>query len=250
MPARSPCVATVLNNDFVEYFLVFLHSIRKHNPWFKLPIIIFYSQLRSALSTHNQTRIRKAYKQVEFREVDESKYEHFKKDTPERLLPALFKLETFGIKGHNRVIFLDADMLCLGDISQLFTSDIDFGAVPAGKDRDVKERVANTFRRRVGFNSGVMVIGEKYLNDRTYESLFRYKSGPCADQDVLNRFFRFRKVYCFPHQYNYHAQFFWNGKNTDDVRILHFAGEKPLEKPELPRMKVWFEEKEEMEQKK
>jgi hypothetical protein len=54
----------------------------------------------------------------------------------------------------------------------------------------------------------------------------------------------------FPHQYNYHAQFFWNGKNTDGVRILHFAGEKPLEKPELPRMKVWFEEREEMEQKK
>ena len=248
---RSPrktarcCMVTALSDDFVEYFLVLMHSIRKHNRWFKHDVIILHGTTLSPLSKKNMERIRKAYAKVSFVAVDEAPYERFHADTPKRLWPALLKLAIFRIRGYDRIVFIDSDILCLGDISYLFTLDVPFAACPAGKDLERKRRVAGKVRWKVGINSGVMVIGKKYLNEATHEKLLRYRSGPCADQDVLTRFLRWRRVYCLPHEYNYHAEFFWHDTNrtNDDVRLLHYAGVKPLENPKLPRMKMWFEER-------
>ena len=35
----------------------------------------------------------------------------------------------------------------------------------------MKERLAGTFRRRAGLNSGVMVIGRRYLGERAHEEV-------------------------------------------------------------------------------
>ncbi|NOS67615.1 MAG: hypothetical protein HOO67_04605 [Candidatus Peribacteraceae bacterium] len=236
------CIATVLNDPFVEYFCVLLYSIKKHNPHFNLPVKILHSKKLSPLSKENQDRIRNLYPNVEFILVDEEPVKRFFLVTPIRLHPALLKLEIFNLRGYDRVIFLDSDMLCLGDLSNLFNLDVPFAACPAGKNRELKERLANGFHRRIGFNSGVMVIGKEHLDGRTYHALLTSPLKPCptADQDILMRYFRWKKIYCLDHHYNYHAQFFWKG-DEKDVKILHYAGKKPLEEPEEPRMKVWFE---------
>lgn len=242
------CMATVLNDAFVEYFIVLLHSIRKHNPWFAQEIVIMHGTTMSLLSDANKNLIRRTYPHVTFLAVDEAPYEHFHVDTPKSHWPALLKLAAFRIKNYDRVVFIDSDILCLGDIKLLFTLDVPFAACPAGKNSERKRSVAHTSRRRVGINSGVMVIGKEYLNEATHGALMKYKSGPCADQDVLLGFLRWKRVYCLPHEYNFHAEFFWQDdhRTADDVRLLHYAGVKPLQKPELPRMKVWFEAREEI----
>lgn len=242
-------IATVLNDAFAEYFRVLLYSIRRHHPGFNLPVRVIHSRTLSPLSEENREKLRTMHPRMEFVLAEDSPYERFFPVTPPHLHPALLKLEAFNLRDCDRVLFLDSDTLCLGDLSELFGLDVPFAACPAGKSREMKERRANTFRRFVGFNSGVMVIGRQHLTGRTYERLLLRSSPlkpcPTADQDILNRFFRWRKIYCLDHRYNYNSAFFWKGDETD-VRIVHYTGPKPLVSPREPRMEVWFRYYEEM----
>ena len=239
-PHLSTCVATVVNDDFVDYFIVLIHSILHFNPGFNFPLKVFYSPEVSPLSDQSKARMSRYYPSIEFIEVDNSAYEHFKSDTPDRLYAALLTIASFSIRDFDRVVFLDSDMICQGDISELFTLDTDFAACSSGRDLETKERRANTFRRRMVFNTGVLVIGKRYLNDRVCKAIFQKRSGGAADQDVLNRYFRFRRVFCLDHIYNYHAEFFWHEGDTN-IRLLHFAGKKPKKEPSEPRMKIWLD---------
>ena len=235
-------VFTVVNDGFVEYLAVLLQSILQFNSWFDLPVVVLHSQTLSPLSDANRRRLEKVYSNISFREVDENRYEAFLDHTPKHMLPALYSLESFRSSEYDRVVFLDCDMLCLGDISDLFRKNVDLGAVPPGKDRTMKEEVAGTFRRGIGLNTGVLSVGKKYLSDSVYEALFRRRSGEVADQNIINSYFLFRELYCYHHKYNYHAEFFWNDEARDaDVRLLHYAGDKPLDQPSEGRMKIWFE---------
>ncbi len=232
-------VVTVLDDAFAEYFRVLLFSIKEHQPRFDVDVVVLHSG--SGLSERNRSLVSRLHP-VRFVLVDERPYERFFRVTPPRLHPALLKLEVFNLGQYASVLFLDSDMLCLGDIGPLLALDVPFAACPAGEDAARKERLKNSFHRGVGFNTGVMVIGKRYLDGRAYRRLLhgRLRPSPTGDQDILNRFFRFRRVFCLDHRYNYHAQFFWKGDETD-VKILHYAGEKPLTHPELPRMRIWLE---------
>ena len=233
-------MATVVSDAFTDYALVLLDSIRRHNPWFaRLPLRVFWSPQLAPLSPANQALVIQAHAETTFVSVDGVAYERHRAETPPRLMAALLTLEAFGIRGADRVIFLDADMVCLGDLTDLFTLDVDLAGCPTGSNRAAKEERAGTFGRNLRINTGVLVIGRRYLSDATRRRLARYPSGPFADQDVLNRFLRGRPVYCLDHRFNYHAEFFWRGDETD-VRLLHYAGTKPLEAPDLPRMRPWF----------
>jgi hypothetical protein len=233
-------VATVANDAFTEYALVLLGSIRRRNSWFAgLPLRVFWSPHLAPLSPGNQKRLRQAHPGTTFVSVDGAAYERYRPETPPRLMAALLKLEAFGIRDADRVVFLDADMACLGDLTDLFTLDVDLAACPTGSNRAAKEACAGTIRRRLRINTGVLVIGRRYLNDATQRRLGRYPSGQFADQDVVNGFLRGRSVYCLDHRFNYHAEFFWRGDETD-VRLLHYAGTKPLDVPDLARMRPWF----------
>jgi lipopolysaccharide biosynthesis glycosyltransferase len=233
-------VATVASDTFTDYALVLLDSIRRHNPWFaRLPLRVFWSPQLAPLSPVNQARVLQAHVETTFVSVDGAAYERYRPQTPPRLMAALLTLEAFGIRDADRVVFLDADMVCLGDLTDLFTLDVDLAGCHTGSDRAAKEARAGTLARGLKINTGVLVIGRRYLRDSTRRRLARYPSGAFADQDVLNRFLRGRPVYCLDHRFNYHAQFFWRGDETD-VRLLHYAGTKPLEAPDLPRMRPWF----------
>jgi hypothetical protein len=233
-------VATVASDAFTEYLLVLLHSVREHNPWFaRVPLRVFWSPRLSPLSPRNQEKIGEAHPGAVFIGVDGAAYERYRDRTPPHLTAALLTLEAFGIRDADRVVFLDADLVCLGDLTDLFTLDVDLAACPTGSDRAVKEARAGTFCRRIRINTGVLVIGKRYLNGVTQRRLARYPSGRFADQDIVNGFLRRRTVYCLDHRFNYHAEFFWRGDETD-VRLLHYAGTKPLDAPDLPRMRPWF----------
>lgn len=241
---QRSCLAIAVDDAFTEYALVLIASIREKNAWFQEEVAILWNGELSPLSDANKARLQKAYDRLRFIEVDDAPYRKYFPDAPKHLHPAFIKLGLFRLSEYDRVVFIDADILCLGDIQELFTMKTRFAACPAGKNRAMKERLAGRFKRRVGLNSGVMVIGKRYLNEKTHAKILRYKSGPCADQDVLQRFFRWRGMTVLDHRYNYHAAFFWKGDGTDgDVRLLHYAGDKPLQKPDLPRMTVWFEAK-------
>lgn len=238
----SVSIVTVINDKFIDYFEVFFHSLKKHNPWLTCPLTVVWSKELSPLSDGSRKRIESIWPDVRYHEVEEARYHIFLQQTPEHMLPALFSLECFNMPEWDKVVFFDVDMLCLGDVSELFKTDVAIGICPSGSDRKRKQRLAGGWHMRVGMNTGVLVLGKKCRKRRVYERLFAMKSGSVADQDVLDNYFRWRPVYCFDHKYNYHAEFFWDEYGPkDDVRILHYAGVKPLDEPRLPRMRLWFD---------
>jgi hypothetical protein len=235
------CLVTQANDAFVPYAAVLLWSIRKQNPLLQCDCVILTHPTLSPLSTENRMLLASIWPGIHFHDADDAPYRVFASRTPERLHPALLKLELFKMTSYETLVFIDADILCLGDITELFEIDVPFAGVLAGKNRERKEQLAGRRCFRLGVNSGVMVLGSKYRDHRVYERLLksRMASCPTADQDIINRFLRFRRTYCLDHRFNYHAQFFWHGSETD-VRLLHYAGPKPLDVPGEPRMRPWL----------
>ncbi|MDD4736020.1 MAG: glycosyltransferase [Kiritimatiellae bacterium] len=231
----------MVNDKFIDYFEVFFHSLKKHNTWLKCPLIVIWSKNLSPLSEESRKRIETIWPDVRYHEVDEDQYRVFLVQTPEHMLPALFTLECFSLHDWDKVVFFDVDMLCLGDVSELFKTEVPFGVCPSGGGRTRKQRLAGGYHLRFGLNSGVLVLGRKFRSQEVYNSFFSHKGGDKADQDVLEHYFRWKPVYCFDHKYNYQSQFFWDEYGAvDDVRILHYAGEKPLAHPQEARMKPWI----------
>lgn len=242
-PATNVVMASVVNNLHAPLFAMLLHSIQQHNPWFTIPVRVLYGGEHGQLDRRVQDILRAIYPDLSFIEVDESRYHHIFKNTPVHIRPSLFKLDCLGMEGPEDIVYIDADILCLGDISELFSVRVPFGASPPGRDREAKMRAAGSFSRNMGLNAGVLMMGERYRRKKIYERFMRLDGvGLMADQQMLNDYFRLVPLYCLHHRYNYHAEFFWDQWGAgDDVRLLHYAGKKPLEAPEEPRMKPWLE---------
>jgi len=240
--SNNAAMVTVVNDDFAPYMAVLLHSFKKHNPSFSCPWIILWGHTYAPLSQYHREVLERLYPHVQFLEVDEKRYETLLSKTPAKWLAALFTLETFSLCQYDRVCFIDADIVCLGDVSRLLEVSAPLIACRSGNEYRDKQKRKNMFVWDGGFNSGVFVIGQEHLNTETYEALFRVPYKDFGDQEILNNYFRGKPVYIFPHEYNYHAEFFWDAYgHDDDVRLLHYAGAKPLQKPELPRMKPWLD---------
>lgn len=245
-PGERVVMASVVSDVLATYFGMLLYSLQRHNPWFSVPVRVLYGQQYGALSKSNRELLSSIYSNLEFVPVDEGRYEHLFKNTPEYIRPSLFKFECFGMCGPEDVVFIDADILCLGDISEVFSTRVPFGASPPGPEREAKAKGAGRFRRTLGLNAGVLMIGHEYRTKKMYDFLTGHDGvGNFADQHILNDYFRYVPIYCLHHRYNYHAEFFWDKYgDVDDVRLLHYAGKKPREAPDMPRMRPWLEEAE------
>ena len=85
--------------------------------------------------------------------------------TKERLKYAWDKLIIFKLfKEYDRIIFLDSDMLCLGDISELLSEDLnqyDFAAI----------KLYNAKGEFI-YGGGTMILNKSILNDETYNLLY------------------------------------------------------------------------------
>ena len=243
-PGTHVVMASVVSDLLAPYFAMLVYSLKRHNPWFDIPVRVLSGERYGKLSEPTREALRMVYSRLEFIQVDEGRYARLFENTPEYIRPSLFKLECFGMGGAEDVVFIDSDILCLGDVSEMFAARVPFGASPPGRERDDKMRGAGTFTRTLGLNAGVLMIGRKYRCPGVYKCLVdRDGVGKMADQRILNDYFRYVPIYCLHHRYNYHAEFFWDKHGReDDVRMLHYAGKKPLEAPELPRMKPWLDE--------
>lgn len=161
----------------------------------------------------------------------------------------LFSLEVFRLSNYQRVVYLDSDIYCSGDLSELFTATEPLLACPDGfaygdrlrsllsdgEDSKPAERYGS--RPNDSFNAGVLSIGESLLGDDSYESLLQlldhsnWKSlGPSkfTDQLALNVYFqgRFTPLHA---RYNYmifleEYQKCLEQVSLLDARLVHFAG--------------------------
>lgn len=134
------------------------------------------------------------------------------------------------------VLYLDTDVLCLGDISELFT--VILAAVPETTLYRAYINKLNVFGFRSTdpyFNSGMLLFNNKYWNESSAYTILSEKIRQvelskfilaCPDQDLLNLSCK-GKVEWLPESYNWihwHHQGSELNTNPNNIRLVHFIG--------------------------
>lgn len=196
------CLATVTTDSFVAGTMVLLHSFAAHNPWFRGDVVVIADRLSE------ESRRWLSHAAVPIRFLDVSAELVARVDDVVASYPSVaplrarfHALETFRLRGYERVLFCDSDLLFRGSVEELFhwpeplvaCGDIEhyaarIGAGPAGDPVHARHHT---------FNSGLMLIGETLLSQAHYDGLLRttqpgtfvHRRVALADQAVLNVWF-------------------------------------------------------------
>ena len=198
---------------------VLLHSLNKHNSLDNIDKILITNDIKN-------------YNNFEVMNIDESAYKNTVKVNP-RFEKTFYKFEAFKIKGYDRIILMDCDMLCLGDISYLFSSEINKYNLYGVQDYDdgLNSKKINT---------GLLVINKPMINEDVYRDLIRFSElvyfMDGGDQGIINHYLKKNNIDFgyLPTKYNVIKRIYKNypslwEKIKKDLCLLHFVAIKPWE---------------------
>ena len=186
------CDDKYLSNN---YGFTCLKSFLYNNKWFNGDIIFFDDGEFFTISNDNKTKLKSLYNKIIFKKINFNTYKwlidlfsfnnidfyqnyefiHCIKRNL-KLLKAYPKFEIFNLKEYDKILCIDADILFVDNVKELFNKDISFGVTSSLyynsqniKLQDIKD--INSFRKNNdliefdsgGFNSGVIYIGNKNL---------------------------------------------------------------------------------------
>jgi lipopolysaccharide biosynthesis glycosyltransferase len=159
------CFVSTLNKVFLPGLVVLLRSLLKHNPGIDIPYIIFNE---GDIDLNDVQKLKNIYINIELREITHN-YTGLKFSTVRnwKINPG-HRLEILTLEEFDKVIFLDVDMLCRGNIDYLLQCNYDFGAVI---DHPLME--CSEGHEYIGFNAGLMIIGNRFLNKNYYNKAFK-----------------------------------------------------------------------------
>lgn len=131
-------------DSFYKYSLAMLHSM-KLNANLDIPIIFFYDNM----TEEQRNNLKKVNDNIqEFRKIPYEKYKRFNKCSG-----GWYVLEGWALKDYDRVIILDSDFICQGDISYLNTVECEIGMCQESSGI---------------FNAGMAVVTKKVLQEDWY----------------------------------------------------------------------------------
>lgn len=148
----------------------------------------------------------------------------------ERFKKTFYKLYIFNLTDYDRIIFIDSDILCLGDISLFLNQQLDLPFYAAKDDG---------FKLKESINSGVMLVNKPLISNKVFEQISELAKKQqvkknYGDQQVINEYIKLYKVKTgiLDTKYNALKRLYIHQKNTwnkikDDIRLLHFVGDKP-----------------------
>jgi len=233
---------TVCNKEYLIGFEVMLKSLIDNNPRVitdNLPFVI----ITNDLNPEDLVTSRTIYNNIHIKRFDESKYSQIEELKKKQMAFGDYtKYEIFSLTEFKKIIFLDSDTIILGNIDYLIDFKESFGCV--------RELFIDQY------NTGVMVIGNKYLNPKITEDLINltnvYGITEHLDQDIINNYF-IDVITPIPLEYNYlkiySKQIFQNTGLPDYIKIIHYVVKKPwqqkplviLEEGTLWTERYWFE---------
>lgn len=155
--------AGILTKDYLPGAKAFFKSLLHHNKDFNLPFIVF------CIDSNEFPELLDIYKNIVFVKIDTSIYEKFKSKNKFRIwnYNVYTRLEIFKIKT-KQLYYFDFDIIINDNIQEFFEikSDIAAALTP-------KYLYSHLSDKELYFNAGVMIIGEKYLNDQTFQELYK-----------------------------------------------------------------------------
>jgi lipopolysaccharide biosynthesis glycosyltransferase len=244
-------LVTITDRDFVVGTEVLLYSFLKYNPWFAGDLIVIEQGLpedhRDRLQRLAPMRLVRPDPRLE----DRTRALRARLPGLDGIYKRFCSFEVFRLAGYRRVVYLDSDICCVGDVSALFAADAPLCACPDGftyGDRiraalaeDEGRKTTPTVRYgrpfEASFNAGVISVGPELLGEETYGGLLdlldydawrALGASKFTDQMALNVHFegRFAPLEAV---YNYMIflegyQRCWERVGFADARLLHFAG--------------------------
>jgi len=228
---------TVCNKSYLIGFEVMLKSLIDNNPRV-LKENIPFTIISNDLTEDDLVVANKIYPNITIVTFDTEKYKNIEALKAENMAFGDYtKYEIFSIQNVDKIIFLDCDVVILGNIDNLIDYECGIGAV---RDIYIDQ-----------FNTGVIVIGKKYLHQNITQDLIdltiKYGITEHLDQDIINVYFEgeFEEI---PLSYNflktYHKALFKNSELAKHIKVLHYIVKKPWQqKPLLPLEEgtIWLE---------
>lgn len=247
-------VALTINNAYTDYAGAVMCSVLAHLS--KDSLCHFYI-LSANLSLHNQIKllqIKKHYKcEIYFLAPDKE----FIKIFQQVKLPSHISIDCFNkillplmLHRLDRILYLDCDLIVLGDITPLYESDLKdcaFGAVE-DVNQNLKSKLgyADTY---LYFNSGMWLFDNHKIDKKNYyekikfSMLYRnqlYSLG--SDQDVLNDCFH-DQIYPLSYRYNLFHE--WHDRRKSFIPSNAKEYEESINAPVIRhfvgRIKPWYE---------
>jgi hypothetical protein len=236
-------LATVCTDGYLPGALVCLHSLNENFKDFgALPLTVYCAPGFAPLSEESRHAIRAVAPQTRFEEVERDAYRNATCPTPDHRA-AFLTLEVFRNADTERVLFFDADLLCIADPSAILNIDADFVACRAEAEYSPEEGP----RAWCPVNTGFFTIGHRWRTEMVFESLLdgiatRHDTN-FADQSVINARFTGETVHLMPDIYNFRH---WGGRNRAgrptgsdalfqrmhrEIRMIHYSGYLNRPKP-------------------
>ncbi len=135
---------------------------------------------------------------------------------------------------YDKALYLDSDIIVLGDISQLYNTDMGTNLIVAAPDdiiqynkvfQDYAELVVGVGKYQNYFNAGVLLMNLDELRKFKFEENFLYllstvKFSVAQDQDYLNRLCKGRTK-LISHDWNV-MPYVNNETKPEDIKLIHY----------------------------
>jgi len=170
---KTAFATSISGEAFIELFKVFLFSLKKNNPSISFPYFVFYD----TIPEKDKEEMLQIYPNICFQKVNKALYINKNKNSSKWWI-----FEAYNIKGFDKVITFDADILCVKHIDEFLEIECKIG-------------MHREIYRKTSFNSGVVIIGKELLNTKTYVKLLNSEKEEGRygnDQNILN--WRFKEI--------------------------------------------------------
>lgn len=220
---------------FIPYMGVALSSVAQHSPNLSIVFHIFINQI-SEFDKHALREIAQKYPHIRL-ELYHLNVNYFNEFWVSGSLSSAcyYRLAIPSILDHlDKVAYIDADTLCISDLTPLFEIDISNYLVAVVED--VLDEANKMALERLGFNhqkpyfnSGFILFNLKkwreHDTDKQLEQLLtqvRHEKLKYHDQDILNILLQEQCLF-IPNQYNC---IIWTQTDlvAENIKIIHFAG--------------------------
>ena len=210
---------TVCNDKYAPGLIVLLKSILTYNPSFNYKFKVYFC---NNLSPVNQEKIKNIYSNIVFENHDNSLFCSVK----EWFMSVL----CFKEYEYDRVIFIDADMICLGNLNELIFSQVNGIGACMDNNTLIMNNISINMPKIFEINTGIMVLDREYRNPNFFNKIIKEikknKQAKLGDQTVLNKLLFLKQITYLPTKYNCKRNIFYtiNFNYYKNPKIIHFTG--------------------------
>jgi len=208
-------ITMAFNDGFIDGGLAMIYSLKKNfKDIEKYDFKIYCNDTFCKLSEDSRNKIRKIHNKIEFVNRCSPRYMRYEIRGEEPWRAALMMLEAFNETEYDKVLFYDADMLCISDPSK------DIIDCPLDK-------ISGCGTAATGINTAFVVIGKKYLGYNIWDKLMSHggNSVRLMDQQIVNSYFPKPETFnILPYDHNWTLQRFDYKLSSDNIKCIEWSG--------------------------